>query len=164
MPMEPLQHQNGSLDLLTDDMTAAEMQQQLSAALVATPYATGLNNHMGSRFTVSNAALARFLPLLREQELFVLDSRTNPSSQFGLMAATQAIPSLSRDVFLDNVRKPEAITQQLEKLLAVARKKGKAVGIGHPYAETAAALQQFLKQHNENIEELVVPLSQILFN
>jgi hypothetical protein len=50
------------------------------------------------------------------------------------------IPFGARDVFLDNVRDVEAISREIHKLAGLARRKGQAIGICHPYPETIEAL------------------------
>jgi polysaccharide deacetylase 2 family uncharacterized protein YibQ len=45
-----------------------------------------------------------------------------------------------RNVFLDNLQDEQKICGQLEKLVDVAEKKGKAIGIAHPHRATADAL------------------------
>jgi len=47
-------------------------------------------------------------------------------------------------VFLDNTIDPEAIRQQFERLVRIAREKGSAIGIGHPHPQTIATLTELL--------------------
>ncbi|WP_162233865.1 divergent polysaccharide deacetylase family protein, partial [Pseudomonas endophytica] len=54
------------------------------------------------------------------------------------------LASVSRDVFLDNVRTEEAITQQLNTAIKHAKAHGSAVMIGHPYPQTLAVLEREL--------------------
>ena len=52
-----------------------------------------------------------------------------------------------RNFFLD-IRTGEGdILYQLDRLKRHALKYGHAIGIGHPYPETAQAIQYFLKDH-----------------
>ncbi|MDY7001296.1 MAG: divergent polysaccharide deacetylase family protein, partial [Thermodesulfobacteriota bacterium] len=39
-------------------------------------------------------------------------------------------------VFLDHVQEPNAIRFQIKRLVTVAKKRGQAIGIGHPYPIT----------------------------
>ena len=48
-----------------------------------------------------------------------------------------------RDAFLDTVRHPDAIIYRLYQLVNCALVTGTAIGIGHPFPETAAAIHQF---------------------
>jgi polysaccharide deacetylase 2 family uncharacterized protein YibQ len=54
------------------------------------------------------------------------------------------VPALRRDVFLDADPTPAAIHAQWQRLLARARTRGSALGIGHPYAATLALLEREL--------------------
>ncbi|MDH3545213.1 MAG: divergent polysaccharide deacetylase family protein, partial [Desulfuromonadales bacterium] len=54
------------------------------------------------------------------------------------------VPTMERDVFLDNVAEVDAIVMQILKLEAKARKQGMAIGICHPYPETLEALRREL--------------------
>jgi len=49
-----------------------------------------------------------------------------------------------RHVFLDHVQDPNAIRFQIKKLISIARKKGRAIGIGHPYPSTWEVLREEL--------------------
>ena len=59
------------------------------------------------------------------------------------------LATLERDVFLDNERDTALIEQQFQKGLAIARKQGFAVMIGHPHPETLDVLSQQLTSISE---------------
>ena len=52
------------------------------------------------------------------------------------------MPVLSRDIFLDNIADVGYIHKQLQKAVALAKKKGQAIAIGHPRSTTVEALKQ----------------------
>jgi Uncharacterized protein conserved in bacteria len=72
--------------------------------------------------------------------LFFVDSRTSAATVAAAEAQAQDVAHVSRDVFLDDVRTPEAIAGQLQLGVAMARKQGSAVLIGHPYPQTLEVL------------------------
>jgi hypothetical protein len=116
---------------------------------------------MGSRLTEQVDSMAAVLEVLQERGLFFVDSRTSAASVAAEEARRIGMPSALRDVFLDNVREVPAIAREIRKLAGMARRRGSAVGICHPYPETLAALRQeaeVLRQ--QGIE--VVPVSQLL--
>jgi len=120
----------------------------------------GLNNHMGSAFTEDPAGLNLILDEVKKRGLLVLDSRTSSRSLMAKMAADKNIPTMTRDVFLDNEQDVDYILAQLLKLEKIAHRTGQAIAIGHPYAETIEALSVWLPTLKErNIA--VVPLSHI---
>ncbi|MCW8847798.1 MAG: divergent polysaccharide deacetylase family protein [Sedimenticola sp.] len=130
---------------LTLHMTEQAFKRTLDEDLKAIPYVKGLNNHMGSLLTRHPGAMAWLMQGLQARpELFFIDSRTTLATVAQLMANEYQIPSASRDVFLDNDRSPAAIERQFDQLIKRAQRKGYAIGIGHPYPETAKVLKQKL--------------------
>lgn len=163
IPMEPQSYpaiDPGPGALLTS-MTPAAQQKQLRQWLDEMPYVVGGNNHMGSRLTTDSASMAAVLEVLRERRMFFVDSRTSASSVAIVEARRKGVPSTSRDVFLDNVREVPAIAREIRKLAGMARRRGSAVGICHPYPETLAALRQEAGMLREQGID-VVPVSQLL--
>jgi len=131
-------------DALLVNLPPAELHARLHALLSGVPHVAGINNHMGSRFTEDERSMAVVMAVLRERGLYFVDSLTSGHS-VGTAAARQAgVPSLRRDVFLDNVAEVAAIAREIRRLAAKAARNGSAVGICHPYPETIAALRQEL--------------------
>jgi polysaccharide deacetylase 2 family uncharacterized protein YibQ len=121
-----------------------EISRRFDIQLASVPYVTGINNHMGSRFTEDARALAPVMEMLQEKGLFFIDSRTTGPSRASEVARRFGVPTMDRDLFLDNVAEIEAISQQIANLEAKARRKGVAIGICHPYPETLEALRKEL--------------------
>ena len=96
---------------------------------------------MGSRFTQNKKAIKIFMGLIRNGEMFFLDSRTSQSSVGFSMARAMGAKTAKRNVFLGNVRDVRKIKVQLGKLLDIAERQGSAIAIGHPYPETLKALE-----------------------
>ncbi len=121
-----------------------ELARRLDAALAKVPYAAGVNNHMGSRMTAQRDAMTWLMGELQRRDLFFVDSRTSAATVAAAQAQAQGTANVSRDVFLDDERTPEAITRQLHQGIALARKQGSAVLIGHPYPQTLEVLEREL--------------------
>jgi uncharacterized protein len=131
-------------DALLVNLPPAELHARLHALLNGVPHVAGINNHMGSRFTEDERAMAVVMAVLRERGLYFVDSLTSGHS-LGTAAARHAgVASLRRDVFLDNVAEVATIAQEIRRLAAKATRNGSAVGICHPYPETITALRQEL--------------------
>jgi polysaccharide deacetylase 2 family uncharacterized protein YibQ len=126
------------------DLPDAELQKRLDAAFKAVPFASGMNNHEGSRMTSQPAAMAMLMGRLQQRGMFFLDSRTSAKTVAAAKAQDIGLPSLSRDVFLDDVRTPQAITAQLQTAIKFAHKHGTVVMIGHPYPQTLDVLEREL--------------------
>ncbi|RMG35546.1 MAG: divergent polysaccharide deacetylase family protein [Gammaproteobacteria bacterium] len=144
-PMASLHHNTLGPGGLTLDHTRADLRAVLAANLASVPHAMGVNNHMGSLLTVEPTSMRWFMALLREHgDLYFVDSRTNPRSIALQTARADGVPTARRDVFLDNEREPRAIARRLGEAVRLARLKGSAIAIGHPYPETLQVLRQAL--------------------
>ncbi|QLF93289.1 divergent polysaccharide deacetylase family protein [Pseudomonas sp. ABC1] len=131
------------------ELSREQLQQRLDAALRAVPHVRGINNHMGSRMTEQQQAMGWLMRDLQRRHLFFLDSRTSPRTSAAAAAQEIGLASLSRDIFLDNDQAPEAIAERLRAAIALARKQGTAVVIGHPHAATLAVLERELPRLKE---------------
>ena len=113
--------------------------------LHAVPGVSGVNNHMGSRFTANAEKMRPVVSTIRDHHLFFVDSLTTGASAAYRTAHREDLPALRRDVFLDNDLRPAAIRRQLARLERTAWRTGIAVGIGHPHRATADALSAFFR-------------------
>lgn len=147
---------------LTRHMTEGKLQETLVSSLAAVPHVVGVNNHMGSLLTRHPGAMQWLMKGLRDHGgLYFIDSRTSPVTVAEKVALENELPTASRDVFLDHVREPEAIRLQFLRLIQIARRHGKAIGIGHPYPVTSEILSQELAQLEAHGVQLV-PVSRLL--
>ena len=145
MPMEPqARHVDPGPNALVTGLDDEELKRRVIWGLGRIDGIVGVNNHMGSKFTESQPGMTIVLEQLRERGLFFLDSRTTPHS-VGLATARQmGVPSVGRDVFLDNFMTDPEVARELAQTEAVARKNGVAIAIGHPHDATIAELRQWL--------------------
>ncbi|CUB02686.1 divergent polysaccharide deacetylase family protein [Marinomonas fungiae] len=126
-------------------MDEEEFKRTLRADLDNVPHVQGVNNHMGSLLTTHTQQMRWVMDVMAERSLFFIDSLTSAQSVAHVEANARGIPTVTRDIFLDNVRTEAAIGNQFERLLKHAHQHGTAVAIGHPYPETMAYLQQRLQ-------------------
>jgi polysaccharide deacetylase 2 family uncharacterized protein YibQ len=140
LPMEPKNGEDPGPGALASAMGDEELRLRTVEALRAVDGAVGVNNHMGSALSADPRAMRAVLGVLARRKLFFLDSRTSAESVGYRLAIDFGIPAGERQVFLDGDLAPEAIRAQFARLLAVARERGAATAIGHPYPETLAAL------------------------
>lgn len=131
---------------LNGSLAEIEFKTKLAFAIESIPYVKGLNNHMGSQLTTNPTAMNWVMQVLKEKQLFFLDSRTSAKSVGFSTAQAMGLPSASRDIFLDNETDIEHIHIQFKKALAIAEKYGSAIAIGHPYKTTLTYLQHVLPQ------------------
>ena len=163
LPLEPHNYENyGKMShMLLVNMTKAELRRKLKYNLDNLPLAAGVNNHMGSSMTENRGQMEIILGELKQRGLFFIDSLTTPNSIAYSLAQQLGLRVGKRDVFLDNVDQVEAITSQLNRLVALAKQNGQALGIGHPRTNTFTALKRFLQ--SESAQEVqLVPASELL--
>ncbi len=133
------------------------MEENISIA----PYATGVNNHMGSRFTSCGNEISKALRIIKDSDLFFIDSLTSGRSVAYKTARKLQMPTACRNVFLDNSLEEKSILRQLYKLQIHAKIHGHAIGIGHPFLETARAIRRFIS-NSKHSGVSFVHVSQIL--
>jgi len=125
------------------------------------PYALGANNHMGSQLTQEAEPMQWLMEELDRRRLFFVDSRTSVNTKALDIAHKYQVPSLKRDVFLDDLNETRAIEYQLNRALQFARQRGSAVAIGHPYPTTLGVLEA-MQPLLEKQEVRLVYVSQLL--
>nr|WP_275406884.1 divergent polysaccharide deacetylase family protein [Desulfovibrio sp. JC010] len=161
LPMEPKGYPkvNPGKDALLMKMDADSISRITLAAIAKVPGATGLNNHMGSRFTEFYTGMGVVMTQLHKKHLFFLDSRTTPKSAGRKAASKAGVTFYERNIFLDNVKDVRAIKYQLSKTAKIARKRGQAIAIGHPNHETLKAIRQWVAENRGKIR--IVPVSSL---
>jgi polysaccharide deacetylase 2 family uncharacterized protein YibQ len=145
LPMQAVANEKPEAQELRPGMPAAEVSALVDQFLQNVSGAVGVNNHQGSQATSDPALMAELMPVLREHQLFYIDSRTTAATvaydtaeSFGVRSAFRNVP------FLDDVAEVSAVEKQLALALRGAREKGGAVAIGHPHAATLQALREVL--------------------
>ena len=144
LPMQADDHEQALKEkgVLTFEMTQHQFLATLQEDLGAVPHVSGINNHMGSLLTRHHGKMTWLMKSISEQgSLFFVDSRTTDETVAGSIAHAYGIPSVERNIFLDNDPAPEAIRAQFRRLLDIARRQGTALGIGHPHAATLEVLR-----------------------
>ncbi len=131
---------------LDETMSEEQLSEHVSSLLSQIPFVRGVNNHMGSYLTGFDFIMRPIMESIHgyNPELYFLDSRTTPESVAYQQALNAGLPSISRDVFLDNENNLEAIRLQYKIWLAKAERRGWAIAIGHPYSNTLKVLQENL--------------------
>jgi uncharacterized protein len=144
LPMEPLGDRvsPGKGALLTS-MSDAELAAATQRSVQAIPYASGVNNHMGSKATRDRRVMQSVLRAL-PAGLYFVDSRTTGGSVAYDTARSLQIPTATRDVFLDDTPTEAAVEVQLERAIQIALSGRTAIAIGHPHKPTLAVLEREL--------------------
>lgn len=143
-PMSNLSNQPLGPGALTARMDKSDFLATLRSSLSSVPHVKGINNHTGSLLTQLREPMIWLVTELKTQNLYFIDSRTSPRTVAEATARRYAIPTLKRDVFLDNNLDSDAIAIQFERLVQLAFSRGLAVGIGHPHPQTLDFLKTAL--------------------
>lgn len=163
LPLESVDREN--LDepgAITLDMSRAAFHEVFGTALESVPYAIGVSSHRGSLLTRHPGHMAWLMEEIAARDgMFFVDSFTTHASVAMQIASESGVASTRRHVFLDNDRSPDALRKQFDRLTALARSKGVAVAIGHPYPETLDFLERELLELDSSSIELI-PVSQAL--
>lgn len=135
---------------LYKSMGEKELKETLKAGIESVPGIQGINNHMGSLLTQDTQRMEWVMEVIQPMELFFIDSLTSPNSVALANALKFNLTTTRRDVFLDNIQDEKAIDRQFKRLLAIAKKRGKALAIGHPYPATMNYLSKRLAKLDDD--------------
>jgi len=154
----PMEAENGKFlgpGGLTTKMNEQAFRLTLNKAFSEIPFAIGINNHMGSKLTKLYEPMLWTMRYLKEHNHIFVDSMTTQLSRAKDVAKILGVPTLSRQVFLDNQLDHAYIKGQFNQLMEAAKASGTAVAIAHPHPETIRALTQLLPELSANNIELV---------
>ncbi len=149
MPMAPKSlNVNPGKNALLDDLDKVEFERRLNWNLSRFTGFIGINNHMGSSLTEHTKEMRWVMDELKSRGLVFLDSVTTSDSVAASQAQLVGVPTLSRNVFLDNNRDKVAILKQFKLAMRMSQRRGLSIAIGHPYPETIAVLKEWLPKLN----------------
>jgi polysaccharide deacetylase 2 family uncharacterized protein YibQ len=146
LPMQAVQPEGaadpGGISL---DMSRTAFAAAFAAAIDSVPYAVGVSSHRGSLLTRHPGHMSWLMEEIgRRDGLFFIDSYTTHESVALQLAEERGVAATRRDVFLDHERSAAEVRRELQRLKQLARERGRAVAIGHPYPETLEVLEREL--------------------
>lgn len=145
-PMEPF---NSRLNPGPGALYVGNRPERITAVvqenIAEIPNISGVNNHMGSRFTASAPDIQSALNAIKNSDLFFIDSLTSGRSVALKTARRLDMTTAGRNVFLDTVPEADAVYGQLLKLKRHADRFGQALGIGHPFTGTVRGIRRFVE-------------------
>lgn len=151
-PMEPQDpHLHPGPGALFVGDSPREIATVLAQNIENMPQAVGVNNHMGSRFTACGKAIRPAMQTIGQHNLFFIDSLTTHQSLAYRTACKMHIHAASRHVFLDHYRSANNVYRQMVALERHACRFGRAIGIGHPWPDTAAGIQRYLRERRNAV-------------
>ena len=145
LPLQSLGEQDPEPGGIVLDMSRAQLAQAFAGSLRSVPHVIGVNTHQGSLLTQHPGHMHWLMQEIgARDDLFFVDSYTTAGSVALKLAREAGIAAVRRDVFLDPDREPDTVAREFSRLKQMAREKGMAVGIGHPYPATLALLEREL--------------------
>lgn len=154
----PMEAENGKFlgpGGLTSDMNETMIRQSLKEAFEEVPFAIGINNHMGSLLTALHQPMSWVMKFIKEQDVIFIDSATSSNSKAGTIAKKLGVPTLQRNIFLDNNLEHTYIAQQFLLLIKRAKRHKIAIAIAHPHPETIDSIKRLLPLLSKQGIELV---------
>ncbi len=164
LPMEPVGASDPGPHALLVDNSAKTLRRDLAWNLSQFTGYSGVNNHMGSKFTANRERMTLVLRALQKRGLYFVDSLTTGASAVPVAAVGTQIDLLSRDIFLDPTTGTNTVRAQLSQVEEIARKTGYAVAIAHPHSDTINVLGPWLTTANLRGFDLVTVDSLIAAN
>jgi polysaccharide deacetylase 2 family uncharacterized protein YibQ len=146
VPMQPSGDEDPGPGALMVYHSRSEISDGLGQQLLQFKGLSGINNHMGSKFTSNQMSMTWFMAEVKKRDLLFVDSLTSPDSYGAKVAQAYGLPYLKRDFFIDHNAKGNAtlIEKRLNQLAAKALADGQVIAIGHPYIETIAGLEAWI--------------------
>lgn len=163
LPLEPMEHVRLESDTILTSMSKEQVVEILNRQLKSFSGISGVSNHMGSKATASRELMKIILSELARGDLFFLDNLVTTASVGKKVAKELSLSLVRRDIFLDNKQDYEYIAGQLDKLIELAKVKGKAIGVGHDRKLTLMVLKDKLSKFDFSQEAIeFVFVSQLL--
>lgn len=157
LPMQSLAGESSEEQELRPGLAPDEVRKTVEKMLDAVPDADGVNNHQGSQATADAALMNELMRVLKDEDVFYVDSRTTAATVAFDAARREGVRTAFRNVpFLDDLQNKDAVKHQLQLAIQSAKQKGEAIAIGHPHPETLAALRETLPQTKNVGVELVL--------
>lgn len=153
LPMEP---DNGSYirndgGMVLCSYGEGQISETVMNDIKLVKYATGLNNHLGSKATKDEKVMRSVLSSVKGEKLFFVDSKTSSNSLALKIARELHIRSAENNIFLDGGTKEAEVEMRFGELISMARGRGSAIGIGHATRpSTINALRRLMPLYAKN--------------
>jgi len=145
LPMEALEEkvEDSEFTVMTN-IPDSVIINRVRKALAYLPDAVGINNHMGSKATADTHVMEIVFNELKSTGKFFVDSRTTNKSVVAGIAKKYNVRFAENDGFLERNKNEDDvyIQRKLAAIAKIARRRGKAIVIGHPYKETIKVLSE----------------------
>ena len=152
IPMQPLSYpkDDPGENAILIDMSSSKIKELMESYIKELPYCCGVNNHMGNMATIDEKTMKAVLEVLKEKNMFFIDSRTNSASIAYDIAKANMIPTSKRDIFLDVPDNSKSNIEDKIKYILNRESQTKFIIITHCFDEERLnSLKYFLKRMKE---------------
>ena len=145
LPMEAIEEKVEDSDFtIMTNMPDSVIANRIQKALAHLPDAIGINNHMGSRATADTRVMQIVFQQLKSNGKLFVDSKTTNKSIISEVASKNNVKFAVNNGFLERKKNEDEvyIQRKLAAIAKIAKRRGMAVVIGHPYKETIKVLSE----------------------
>ena len=164
IPMEPVSYprDNPGANAIYVHLSEKEIKRRMENYIKQFPLCVGANNHMGSFATTDEKVMRNVLQVLKDHDLYFVDSRTSQSSIAYDVAKMMMIPACVNQIFLDTPRITEkTLANKIRQIKYLAKDRDKILVITHCATQDRYEfLKEFIKEINKLDFELV-PVSEL---
>lgn len=164
IPMEPVSYpkNNPGANAIYVHLSEKEIKRRMEHFIKQFPLCVGANNHMGSFTTTDENVMRSVLEVIKEHDLYFVDSRTSQSSIAYDKAKEMMIPTCVNQFFLDTPSITEkTLAIKIKQLNYLAKDRDKILVITHCATQDR---YEFLKEFIQVVEKLdfeLVPVSDL---
>jgi len=158
LPMESLNgnYRKSGGGMISCSDTDYAIRRTVLDDLSSVKLAVGFNNHMGSKATADERVMTDVFNTIKGMDIYFIDSRTSERSIALKTAREFGIPTAGNNIFLDSEAAQPLVESKFRRLIAMARQKGSAIGIGHvTRPATIAALKKLMPEYRKEGIEFV---------
>lgn len=140
-------------------MSDAEIAHVVEGDLASVTGVMGVDNHAGSRATTDRRVMRAALAVVRAHGLWFEENRNSPRSVASDVAHRLGLRTGQVTTYLDSP--PARIAEKVRELIATARRRGWAVGVGHIATGTPQVVGRLLPEFDQAGVE-IVPVTEFL--
>lgn len=165
IPMEPITYprDDPGKNAIFLDLSGKEIEKRMKGYIKELPLTIGANNHMGSMVMQYRKPLEAVMRVLKQNDMFFVDSHTTNKTVGWEVAKEMGVPSYLVDFFLDaeDVSQKGYAEKMSEKILQYAKTHNEIVVITHCRKSSLNSLTEILEKL-KNTDVRLVPLSEIV--
>lgn len=139
-------------------MPSEDVRKIVESAMEELTFAKGANIHMGSKASCEDMIMRTVLQVMKEKNLYFVDSRTGRKPVAKKIAEEIGVNCLENNIFLDGQKPKSHIMKKIKAAAETAKKKGHCIAIGHVGIEGGVPMAEAIKESYAMLDEMNVEL------